>query len=69
MDLSGVDQKADWPSGCIGSQSRKAPGLLGRQQKEDESMLNKILVGIMRNALLVAGLGALVLLNTAMRGG
>jgi len=32
-------------------------------------MLNKILVGIMRNALLVAGLGALVLLNTAMWGG
>jgi hypothetical protein len=32
-------------------------------------MLNTILVGIMRNALLVLGIGALVLLNTAMWGG
>jgi len=31
-------------------------------------MLNTILVAIMRNALLVLGLGALVLLNTAMWG-
>jgi hypothetical protein len=38
----------------------------GHWQQEDRHMLNTILVAIMRNALLVLSLGALVLLNTAM---
>jgi hypothetical protein len=36
---------------------------------EDVDMLNRIVVVILRNALLVLGISALVLLNTAMWGG
>jgi hypothetical protein len=37
--------------------------------KEDAPMLNTVLVVIVRNALLILGIGALGVLNTAMWGG
>jgi hypothetical protein len=43
--------------------------LLAPQRLEDRNMLNTILIGIMRNALLVLGIGALAVLNTAVWGG
>lgn len=50
---------------CTDKGRRLLPSGVGNRRG---NMLNTILMTVMRNALLVLGLGALVLLNTAMWG-